>query len=485
MMPFALTLVEPSSDDRRTKCTRRLIYDPSTSSLTEEEKATTLEIRHPSFVKEGPASWTVPQRVSPQNPGKKADIRTLKIQMGFKCNYACAYCNQASWNSFLGGAIDDAKSFLRTLDDWFGSEADRANGGHGLRIEFWGGEPFVYWAKLQLLGDDLRKRYPNAHFNIITNGSLLDDAKADWLVARRVGLQISHDGPAQKFRSPDDILDDPEKCRLIRRLLTAAGQLRPMDDEQAPTTKQQPAFGIGFGTVLTRWNMSLASVRRHIEDKLGVPQGTVSLNTEEILLPYDDEAMACVPQSRTEHRNALHTLFSEAANGETVPGCNSVRRKIEDFFASISTGRPIAALGQKCGMDREDAIAVNLMGDVTTCHNVSADDPRHNLGNVKNLDAVHLDTAYHHQTRDECRRCPVVQLCKGSCMFLEGMYWKAACDVSFTYNAAMLAAALYYLTGMTLVRIDALEGGFIRRPDTTTEEIVRLAQQEQAAAIHA
>ena len=460
--------------------TLHLLYDPKDSALI-LEGGHGEQIVHPAFTAEGPVSWPVPRRVSPDNPGRKAGIRTLKIQMGFKCNYACAYCNQASWNTFLGGAVEDAKLFLRNLDTWFATNGAARDGGGDLRIEFWGGEPFVYWAKLKILGDELRRRYPRARFNVITNGSLLDDEKIDWLISRRVGVQISHDGPAQKYRNPEDILDDPEKCRLIRRLMTAAGQLGDAGDP----SDDGPTFGLGFGTVLTRWNYSLAAVRRHIEDKLAVPPGSISSNTEEILLPYDDDALACTPQDEADHRAALHTLFAEAANGLTVPGCNSVRGKIEDFLESLSKKRPLAALGQKCGMDREDTIAVNLMGEVTTCHNVSADDPHHNLGNVRDLDAVRLDTAHHHQTRDECRSCPVVQLCKGSCMFLEGKYWQAACDVSFTYNTAMLAAALYYLTGMTLTRIDALNGAFIRRPDTTSTEVIRLARTDQADAIDA
>ena len=464
-MPYCLTLTRPPHDQTDEPVIRQLIYDPAVSTLVDECDNGT-RIVHPSFVGGVPASWPVPRRVSPDNPGIKRDVRTLKIQMGFRCNYACAYCNQASWNSFLGGAVEDARLFLRNLDSWFHPAPD-----DDVRIEFWGGEPFVYWAKLKILGDELRQRFPAAHLNVITNGSLLDDEKVDWLIDRRIAVQISHDGPAQTHRNPEDILDDPEKRRLIRRLMMAAGQLEPRQEEDI----QEPRFGFGFGTVLTRWNYSLAAVRRHIEDKLGVPPGSISSNTEEILLPYDDDALACVPQDETEHREALHVLFSEAANGETVPGCNSVRNKIEDFLQSLGRGRPLAALGQKCGMDRDHAIAVNLMGEVTTCHNVSAADARHNIGNVHDLDAVRLTSARHHQTRDECRHCPLVQLCKGSCMFLEGRHWQAACDVSFTYNTAMLAAALYYLTGMTLTRIEALDGGFIRRPGITSVEAIRLS----------
>ena len=93
----------------------------------------------------------------------------------------------------------------------------------------------------------------------------------------------------------------------------------------------------------------------------------------------------------------------------------------------------------------------------------------------RDLEAVRLTSAHHHQTRDECRACPLVQMCKGSCMFLEGDLWRAACDVSFTYNLALFAAALFYLSGRTLTRIAAPEGGFIRRPGSAAVEAIRLA----------
>ncbi|MEQ9556207.1 MAG: hypothetical protein RIG67_10560 [Rhodospirillales bacterium] len=105
-MPYRLTL---EGED-----TLHLLYDPKDSILIQEGGGE--QIVHPAFTAEGPVSWPVPRRVSPDNPGRKAGIRTLKIQMGFKCNYACAYCNQASWNTFLGGAMEDAKLFLRNLD---------------------------------------------------------------------------------------------------------------------------------------------------------------------------------------------------------------------------------------------------------------------------------------------------------------------------------------------------------------------------------
>ena len=44
----------------------------------------------------------------------------------------------------------------------------------------------------------------------------------------------------------------------------------------------------------------------------------------------------------------------------------------DEYHASIQRQRPIEALGQKCGMDREAAIAVDLRGNVMTCRNTGA-----------------------------------------------------------------------------------------------------------------
>ena len=62
-----------------------------------------------------------------------------------------------------------------------------------------------------------------------------------------------------------------------------------------------------------------------------------------------------------------------------------------------------------------------------------------------------LDTATHFAFRDECMACPVVQLCKGSCMFLEGEFFKQSCANEFAFNFGVMMAAVWHLTGMVVV----------------------------------
>ena len=420
---------------------RALYYRPDRSELI---WADTLEPVDLHAVGSGydpkPPTWTPAEAVSPENPGRKSrDIRTLKIQMGLKCNYACTYCNQASQPHQIQGDITDVQAFLQRLPAWFDGGPQRD--GSGVRIEFWGGEPLVYWKTFRVLAAALRSAYPKARFNIITNGALIDNDKIELLDTLGFSVGISHDGPAMRYRGPDP-LDDPDQRAAIRRLYD---RLRPWGR-------------IGFNCVLHKHNMSLKAVRAHIAERLGVPVDEIPLSTEEILLPYDQGGLSLSPQTEAEHRAYLDAVFWEAVRGESMP-VSTLRQKIEEFFRSIAQGRPAASLGQKCGMDRANNLAVDLKGNALTCQNTSAG-TKHRIGSIEAFEDIRLNTAHHWSTRTECTQCPVLQLCQGACLFLEDRLWRQACDNSFTHNLAVLAAALYWLTRLVLVEI---EGPVMRR----------------------
>ncbi|MDE2465574.1 MAG: hypothetical protein KGO02_17945, partial [Alphaproteobacteria bacterium] len=76
------------------------------------------------------------------------------------------------------------------------------------------------------------------------------------------------------------------------------------------------------------------------------------------------------------------------------------------------------------------------------------------------FDSIALDTSYHWSKRPNCSHCPVLQLCGGACMYSEGADFDLSCENEFHYNSAIMAGALYWLTGKLMVHIE----GEIRRP---------------------
>ena len=94
----------------------------------------------------------------------------------------------------------------------------------------------------------------------------------------------------------------------------------------------------------------------------------------------------------------------------------------------------------------------------------------HRIVYVADFDAIALNTATHFAFRPECMACPVVQLCKGSCMFLEGDFFAQSCANEFAFNFGIMLASVWHLTGMVVVGVEAAVG----RPRNRSELVDRL-----------
>ena len=415
------------------------VYDPHASTLRWSGGAEIDLARVGMTPASRSRSWSPAVAINgSQAPGRKSRaIRRLKIQLGLKCNYGCSYCLQRFQPEAGEGAPEQVEAFMRALPLWFDRGEDGK--GAGVRIEFWGGEPFAYWKTLKPLGDTIKAAYPHASFAIVTNGSLITPAIIDWLDRLGATVAISHDGPGQGARGPD-----PLDNRLQRRHLLA------LYDRLLPQGR------ISFNVVLTDTNHDLGAIAGWFASKL---EGrALSLSVEGVVIPYHEDGHACSLGGEARQAAFMRSILQAVVAGEGL-AFQAVRRKLDDFFQSLASARPSDALSQKCGMDREDTIAVTLAGKVITCQNVSAtgaapNGAPHALGDVRALEDVRLASARHWSHREECRNCPVLQLCKGACMYLEGRDRQQACDNEFGWNLGLFAAALFLLTDMVPVQID-------------------------------
>jgi uncharacterized protein len=406
---------------------RRFIYDNETSTLTHEDGRRATQ------------KWKCehePQpvrRTSRDDPnGKLAQVRVLKIQLGLSCNYSCEYCSQRFVPHGENGVPADADKFVRNLDLWLD--------GVPTQIEFWGGEPFAYWKTLKPLAELLREKFPQTFFLVITNGSLLTKEINDWLVELDFNVGISHDGPGQFVRGPDP-LEDPEQRKHILDLFN----------------RLSPRQKISFNSMLNRKNTDRAAIQEFFRDLLG--HGNFSIGEGGFIDPYDEGG---VETSLHTHAEALafRNLALEQIRGLQAEKFIVVGQRMREWSNSIKSERDADVLGQKCGMDRPDTIAVDLKGNVLTCQNTSTsarapNGESHHIGHVSRLDAVKLKTATHWAHRDDCASCPVLQMCKGSCMFLEGPLWDKACNNSFNDHIPFFAAAIERLTGYLPYRIES------------------------------
>jgi uncharacterized protein len=365
------------------------------------------------------------------NPLKKQKlITTLKIQLGLSCNYSCSYCSQKFVERPDETSKKDIDAFLAKLDVL---EFDEEK---GLKIEFWGGEPLVYWKTMKPLAEALDEKFENwkkkPNFSVITNGSLLTREICSWLYYMGFSVGISHDGPGQYVRGIDP-LTDPEKRKII---LDFYKVMRPQNR-------------ISFNTMMNQQNTSRRAVYDWFVELTNDPN--VVLGEGTLIDAYDADGINNSFFTLEQHFNYRKQSFNDIYSSEQLIGFSGIYDKIDNFTKSMLVHFETKYLGQKCGMDDENTIAVDLVGNVVTCQNVSVKELSKNLqphfgGNLVDFENVELKSVTHWKNRANCKDCPVLQLCKGSCMYLDNEYWDITCDTAYTDNVPLFALSIEKIT---------------------------------------
>lgn len=368
---------------------------------------------------------------SKHDPLKKSrKIKTIKIQLGLSCNYTCDYCSQRFVERPPETSKKDIDNFMAQLDGLEFSEED------GLRIEFWGGEPLVYWKTLKPLAEAFQEKFSHwekkLSFGMVTNGSLLTREICSWLYYMGFGVGISHDGPGQHVRGPDPF-DDPEKKEIIL--------------EFYKVMKQQGR--ISFNSMMNNKNISRKAIYDWFVELTGDPE--VQIGEGGFIDAYDDAAVGNSLDTLEEHFAYRKQAFNDIYSTDGKINFYLTFQKLDDFTKSLLSHKGSQFVHQKCGMDDENTIAVDLKGNIVTCQNVSImetskNGESHLGGNLSDYDNVELKSVTHWMNRAGCSSCPVLHLCKGSCMYLDGHHWEVTCDNAYSDNIALFALSFEKIT---------------------------------------
>jgi uncharacterized protein len=429
MAIFEITAFHPANQTEK-----KIIYNSSVSTLTWEDGTNVL-----LEVNDQPDVLT-PSKI---NLGK-SNLSTIKIQLGLSCNFECDYCSQRFVPHADSTNPNDVEPFVENMSTWYKGGEDGL--GKGTKFEFWGGEPFVYWKTFKPLANAIHKKYPNSEFLVITNGSMFDIEKNDWLEQHNFMVAISHDGPGQPVRGPDP-LDDPKSKEAIIDLYK----------------RLAPNQRISFNSMINANNISRSDIEAFFVNFISKEVGEDYLKYLVIgeggfVDAYDEGGLANSLLDEEQEIKYRNNALNELRSG-SVKRFFNINTKVTNFINSINKGTRVDRLGQKCGMDRSDNIAVDLNGNVLTCQNVSAVSTNpsgisHHIGHVSDLEAVEVKTATHWSDREECPSCPVIHLCGGACMFLTGNYWEASCNNAFSDNILPFSVAIEEMTGYIPMYID-------------------------------
>lgn len=427
-MLFKLTCLKPEAPNS----TKIFYYDNSTGLLHDHEGCPVgepeLDITAQASVFQANASY---------NPIRKTNSPSvLKIQLGLTCNYSCSYCLQKYVPRADSTAASHVDGFIKSLQENLEGEPKV--------IQLWGGEPLVYIKTLIPLVSRLRSLYPSAKISMITNGTLLDTNVINWIIESNISISISHDGPGQNYRGPDPF-EDPIRFEVIKELYWR---------------KKNAGDPITIGAMIHVNNPDRAAISEWMQDKFQDPD--IRIGEGGIIETYDSNVKATYAATTEEHYKLRDISFRNIRYGADKNfGISTLR--LEEWMQTMHHGRYLDSIGMRCGMDRDDTLTLDLYGNVITCQNTSISScapngESHHSGNINDLASVKVTTSRHFLKRDDCKNCPVVQACKGGCMFLEGELFDVSCENLYTDHISFFASAVESLTGYAPVYIEDTKG---------------------------
>ncbi|MDE7065717.1 MAG: radical SAM protein [Desulfovibrionaceae bacterium] len=356
--------------------------------------------------------------------------RMLRVAVGKRCNFSCAYCHQGPWKQAeeKRGRPADIAAFCRREQD---------AGRPFASIQIWGGEPFVYFDAMR---DLLRALHRNGvagfSYDVTTNGSLLHGERLDWVLAHpEIHINISWDGPGQFLRGKD-VLRDATTARSLRTLFDA----RP-DTAIAPV------------------------ISRHVDGAADVLREAAAL-LERKNVPMLDPALlvACDPASRAQGKSP-----DELRRYARDTAILLLKRELPPTLGYYRNARLLGALfGSRlltpehdtmCFVGSRSTLTIDLEGNILTCQNFNADSvdcsgDRHCRGNIFTGEYAPPEFSRLRARRQgRCARCLLLQFCKGGCPYGEPAYEEYNCAVTFHQLLPLFLLAVFDRTGLIVQEI--------------------------------
>lgn len=121
-------------------------------------------------------------------------LNYVDLEITTRCNMKCKYCYLGSMNSIprvdmTDDVVDDVLTLAGRIID--------AKEGKPLTFHFYGGEPFVAFARMQSIVERARERKLNCRFGIVTNGCSATPQQIQWCKDNGLNAQRSIDGCAE------------------------------------------------------------------------------------------------------------------------------------------------------------------------------------------------------------------------------------------------------------------------------------------------
>jgi uncharacterized protein len=342
-----------------------------------------------------------PTKPLPVLPPENFPLTTMVLNVTNKCNLACTYCYEYGEDKIVDTDFGAKPKFMseETARESVDFMLKESGTNQVANLTFFGGETLLNFKVLKKTLAYAREKGAGlgkeVRFSLTTNATLLRPEIIEWLVANKVGVTVSIDGPKES----------QDKFRVFSNGMGSYELVLPKIKE---LLKQHTARLIGARVTLTRQNLNVKQIFQHLTDEMGfwsvgfAPVTTADGRDYAIEGAQYDEMLAQFQE--------LADDFKEAAIENRHHGFSNIRETIEEIHKGMSKAFPCGAgLG---------LVGVDTQGDVALCHRFAGSE-EHNIGSVRggvDRDKQHRFLETHHiANKTDCHTCWARPLCSGGC----------------------------------------------------------------------
>ena len=342
-----------------------------------------------------------PTRSLPVIPPHDFPLTTMVLNVTNKCNLACTYCYEYGEDKIVDTDFGAKPKFMseETARESVDFMFEESGSNRVANLTFFGGETLLNFKVLKKTLAYARARAAvlekEVQFSLTTNATLLRPEVIEWLVDNEVGVTISIDGPKES----------QDKFRVFNNGMGSYELVLPKIKE---LLKQHTTRLIGARVTLTRQNLDVKKIFRHLTEEMGfwsvgfAPVTTADGRDYAIEGEQYDDMLAQFKELAEEYKTA--------ALENRHHGFSNLNETLEELHKGMSKAFPCGAgLG---------LVGVATDGDVALCHRFAGSD-EHNIGSVQSgvdreKQSRFLET-HHIAHKTDCHSCWARPLCAGGC----------------------------------------------------------------------